>query len=54
MLPKTFPQMQVCLINFNNDEDEWRVFNILQYSEMECNCVGKIPEGLFRKYVMTA
>jgi hypothetical protein len=26
------------------------VFKILQYSEMECNCVRKIPEGLFRKY----
>jgi (2Fe-2S) ferredoxin len=27
-----------------------RVFKILQYSEMECNCVRKITEGLFRKY----
>jgi hypothetical protein len=28
----------------------WGVFKILQYSEMECNCVRKITEGLFRKY----
>jgi len=26
------------------------VFKILQYSEMECNCVRTITEGLFRKY----
>ncbi len=26
------------------------VFKILQYSEMECNCVRKITEGVFRKY----
>jgi hypothetical protein len=26
------------------------VFKILQYSEMECNFVRKITEGLFRKY----
>jgi hypothetical protein len=23
----------------------------LEYSEMECNCVRKITEGLFRKYI---
>jgi hypothetical protein len=28
------------------------VFKILQYSEMEYNCVAKITEGLFRKYIM--
>jgi hypothetical protein len=27
-----------------------KVYNILQYSEMECNCVRKITEGLFKKY----
>ena len=26
------------------------MFKILQFSEMECNCVRKITEGLFRKY----
>jgi hypothetical protein len=26
------------------------VFKILQYSEMECNCVKKFTEGLFREY----
>ena len=26
------------------------VFKILHYSEMECNCVRKITEGLFRNY----
>jgi hypothetical protein len=26
------------------------MFKILQYSEIECNCVMKITEGLFRKY----
>jgi hypothetical protein len=25
-------------------------FKILQYSEMECNCVRKMTEELFRKY----
>jgi hypothetical protein len=33
---------EVGLINFN--------IQYLQYSEMECNCVRKITEGLFRKY----
>ena len=28
----------------------WGVFKILQYSIIECNCVRKITEGLFRKY----
>ena len=43
--------MEVCLINLNKGEDDegW-VFKILQYSEMEYNCVRKITEGLFRKY----
>ena len=27
----------------------WGVFKILQYSEMECNCVRKITEELLRK-----
>ena len=43
-------KMGVCLINFNKGEDDERVFKILQYSEMECNCVKKITKGLFRKY----
>jgi len=43
--------MEVCLINFNKGEDD-EVFKILQYSEIECNCVRKITEGLFRKYSM--
>ena len=30
------------LINFNKGEDDEGVFKILQYSEMECNCVRKI------------
>jgi nitrous oxidase accessory protein NosD len=44
-------KMEVCLINLNKGEDDegW-VFKILQYSEMEYNCVRKITEGLFRKY----
>jgi hypothetical protein len=33
-----------------NDVQMNGVFKILQYSEMECNCVGKITEGVFRKY----
>jgi hypothetical protein len=40
----------VCLINLNKGEDDEGVFKILQYSDMECNCVRKITEGLFRKY----
>jgi len=43
-------KMEVCLFNFNKGEGGGEVFNILQYSEMECNCVRKIIEGLFRKY----
>ena len=27
------------------------MFNILQYSEMECNCAREITEGLFREYI---
>jgi len=42
--------MEVCLINFNKGEDNEGCFKILQYSEMECNCVRNITEGLFRKY----
>ena len=38
--------MELCLINFNKGEDD----DILQYSEIECNCVWKFTEGLFRKY----
>ena len=41
---------RVCLINLNKGEDDEGVFKILQYSEMEFNCVRKITEGLFRKY----
>jgi len=26
------------------------VFKILQYSQIECICVRKIPTGMFRKY----
>jgi len=37
-------------MNFNKGKDDEGVFKILQYSEMECNCVRKITEGLFRKY----
>jgi nitrous oxidase accessory protein NosD len=44
--------MEVCLINFNKGEDDEGVFKILQYSEIESNCVRKITEGLFRKYSM--
>jgi hypothetical protein len=40
-------KMEVCLINFNKGEDN-EGFKILQYSEMEWNCVRKITEGLFR------
>ena len=42
--------MEVCLINLNQSEDDERCFIILRYSEIECNCVKKITEGLFRKY----
>jgi hypothetical protein len=42
--------MEVCLINFNKGKDDEGVFKILQYSEMESNCVRKTSEGLFRKY----
>jgi hypothetical protein len=42
--------MEACLINFNKGKEDEGVFKILQYSEMECNCVRKITEGLFRKY----
>jgi hypothetical protein len=45
-------KMEVCLINLkkNTNLDVEGVFKILQYSEMEFNCVRKITEGLFRKY----
>jgi hypothetical protein len=43
-------KMEVCLISLNKGEDDEGFFKILQYSGMECNCVRKIPEGLFRKY----
>jgi hypothetical protein len=43
-------KMEVCLVNFNKGEDDERWFEILKYSEMECNCVRKITEWLFRKY----
>jgi hypothetical protein len=43
-------KMEACLINFNKGKDDEGCLNILQYSEMECNCVRKITEGLFRKY----
>jgi len=41
--------MEECLINFNKGEDE-ECFKILQYSEMQSNCVKKFTEGFFRKY----
>jgi hypothetical protein len=44
-------KMEVCLINFNKGEDD-EVFKIMQYSEIECNYVRKITEGLLRKYSM--
>ena len=34
--------MEVCLINLNKVEDHEGAFKIMQYSEMECNCVRKI------------
>ena len=43
-------KMEVCLIHLNKGEDDEGVFKILLYSDMECNCVRKITEGLFRKY----
>jgi hypothetical protein len=43
--------MEVCLINFNKGEDDEGVFEILQYSEMECNCVKKITEGCLESTV---
>jgi hypothetical protein len=43
-------KMELYLINFNKGKDDGGVFKILQYSEIECNCVKKITEGLFRKY----
>ena len=43
-------KMEVCLINFNKGKDDEGCLKILQYSEMEYNCVRKITEGLFRKY----
>ena len=42
-------KMEVCLINCNTG-DWWELFKIVQYLVMECNCVMKITEGLFRKY----
>ena len=42
--------MEACLINFNKGKDDEGCLKILQYSEMECNCVRKITEVLFRKY----
>ena len=41
----------MCLINFNKGEDDEGVFEILQYSEMECNCVKKITEGCLESTV---
>jgi hypothetical protein len=43
-------KMEVCLIQFNKGKEDEGVFKILHYSEMECNCVRKITEGLLRKY----
>jgi hypothetical protein len=42
-------KMEVCLINFNKGKDDEGYLKSLQYSEMECNCVRKTTEGLFRK-----
>ena len=42
-------KMEVCLINCTTG-DWWELFKIVQYLVMECNCVRKITEGLFRKY----
>jgi len=43
-------KITVCLINLNKGKDDRGVFKILQYSEMECNCVRKITEGLLRTH----
>jgi hypothetical protein len=40
-------KLEVRLINLNKGEDDEGEFKILQYSEMECNCVRKITEGWF-------
>jgi hypothetical protein len=42
-------KMEVCLINFNKGEDDEGCLKFCN-SEIECNCVRKITEGLFRKY----
>ena len=42
-------KMEVCLINYNTG-DWWELFKIVQYLEMECNCVRIITEGFLRKY----
>ena len=39
----------MCLINKGEDDEE--VFEILQYYEMECNCVKKITEGCLESTV---
>ena len=37
-------------MNLNKGENDEGVFKFLQYSDMECNCVMKITEAMFRKY----
>jgi hypothetical protein len=34
----------------HGESSERELFKIVQYLVMECNCVRKITEGLFRKY----
>ena len=43
--------MEECLINLNKGEDDEGVFKIMQYSEMECNCVRKITKGYLESTV---
>jgi len=43
-------KMEVCLINFNKGENDEGCLKFCNIPEMECNCVRKITEGLFRKY----
>jgi hypothetical protein len=35
---------------FEQKREWWRVYEILQYAEMECDCAKKITERLFREY----
>ena len=39
----------MCLINFNKGKDDEGFLKFYHNSEIECNCVREITEGLFRK-----